>query len=603
MGMNTALKNRQILENAYGVLGIEFMAAAQALDFRDFTPGKGVQRRQGRDPQARRPPRRRPAALPGPQRDGRPGRVRRDPGRGRGRGRPARLSPRASAAKAAGRPAGPAGFTRTGPRSDRLPPGHWRGEWTRQTVHAQLEEAGLTVGPVHRNLPGARADGPLARPPARASSPPTARSSSRPASARAARRPTATSSTSRRPTASPGAAPTSRARRSSSSGSSGARASYLRRREVYVFDGFVGAEPTYRMPIRVVADATWHALFAHTLFVRPEPIDLEDFVPGFTVIECGELPADEAPRRGRRARVRRRRRPASRRPRSSSASPSSAASCSSSARMYGGEMKKALFTRHELPAARARRAADALLGDGRAPRATSPSTSASPAPARRRCRADPARRLIGDDEHGWSDHGVFNFEGGCYAKVIRLSARAEPQIFQAIRFGSVLENVVVDPLTRAIDWDDDSITENTRATYPVSHIPDAIATGAGGTPRNVFFLACDAYGVLPPIARLTPGDGELPLPLRLHRQGRRHGGRASTSRSRPSRPASARRSCRATRSCTRTCWPSACARGPTQCWLVNTGWTGGPYGVGQAHAHRRSRATCSRRRSRARSTT
>ena len=120
---------------------------------------------------------------------------------------------------------------------------------------------------------------------------------------------------------------------------------------------------------------------------------------------------------------------------------------------------------------------------------------------------------------------MFNFEGGCYAKVIRLSPVHEPQIFNAIRFGSILENVIIDPLTRAIDWDDDSITENTRATYPVTYIPNAIETGLGGMPRNVFLLACDAYGVLPPITRLTPGDGQLPLPLRLHRQGRRHRGR------------------------------------------------------------------------------
>ena len=118
--------------------------------------------------------------------------------------------------------------------------------------------------------------------------------------------------------------------------------------------------------------------------------------------------------------------------------------------------------------------------------------------------ADPHRRLIGDDEHGWSDHSVFNFEGGCYAKTIRLSEESEPQIYNAIKFGSILENVVIDPQTRAIDWDSDFLTENTRATYPIEHIPSAVLGGVGDHPRNVFFLTCDAFGVLPPIARLTP---------------------------------------------------------------------------------------------------
>jgi phosphoenolpyruvate carboxykinase (ATP) len=120
--------------------------------------------------------------------------------------------------------------------------------------------------------------------------------------------------------------------------------------------------------------------------------------------------------------------------------------------------------------------------------------------------ADPARRLIGDDEHGWSPKGVFNFEGGCYAKVIRLSPEAEPQIHRAIRFGSIVENVVVDPDTREIDYHDDTITENTRATYPVEHIDNCVIPGVGGHPRNIVFLAADAFGVLPPIARLTPAQ-------------------------------------------------------------------------------------------------
>ena len=175
---------------------------------------------------------------------------------------------------------------------------------------------------------------------------------------------------------------------------------------------------------------------------------------------------------------------------------------------------------------------------------------------------------------------MFNFEGGCYAKVIRLSPVQEPQIFDAIRFGSILENVIIDPVTRAIDWDDDSITENTRATYPVTYIPNAIETGLGGTPRNVFFLACDAYGVLPPIGKLTPEMASYHFLSGF--TAKVAGTEDGVVEPEPTF--------------------SACFGAPfmprdpvvyadmlaerlrtsrTQCWLVNTGWTGGPYGVGK----------------------
>ncbi len=241
--------------------------------------------------------------------------------------------------------------------------------------------------------------------------------------------------------------------------------------------------------------------------------------------------------------------------------------------MYGGEIKKALFTamnyllpeRNVLPmhcSATAGKKGDVALYFGLS--GTGKTTLS----------ADPARRLIGDDEHGWSDHGVFNLEGGCYAKVISLSPVHEPQIFNAIRFGSILENVIIDPLTRAIDWDDDSITENTRATYPVNYIPNAIETGLGGMPRNVFLLACDAYGVLPPISRLTPEMASYHFLSGF--TAKVAGTEAGVTEPEPTF--------------------SACFGAPfmprdpvvyadmlaerlrtskTQCWLVNTGWCGG----------------------------
>ncbi len=246
---------------------------------------------------------------------------------------------------------------------------------------------------------------------------------------------------------------------------------------------------------------------------------------------------------------------------------------------YAGEIKKALFSvmNHLLPprdvlpmhcSATAGKNGDVALFFGLS--GTGKTTLS----------ADPTRRLIGDDEHGWSDHGVFNFEGGCYAKVIRLSARAEPQIFQAIRFGSVLENVVVDPQTRAIHWDDDSITENTRATYPVDHIPGAVVTGEGGTPRNVFFLAADAYGVLPPIARLTPEMASYHFLSGFT-------AKVAGTEAGVDEPAPTFSACFGAPFMPRdpvtyaTMLAERLAHAPTHCWLVNTGWSGGPYGVGK----------------------
>jgi phosphoenolpyruvate carboxykinase (ATP) len=345
---------------------------------------------------------------------------------------------------------------------------------------------------------------------------------------------------------------------------------YLRAREVYIFDGFSGAEPAYRLPIRVVADATWHALFAHTLFVGPQPIELEGFAPGFTVVDCGALPAEAA---------------------TGDCAPGDPASpvfigISFSRRlvliigtMYAGEIKKALFTvmnyllpeRDVLPmhcSATAGREGDVALYFGLS--GTGKTTLS----------ADPSRRLIGDDEHGWSDHGVFNFEGGCYAKVIHLSARAEPQIFAAIRFGSVLENVVVDPVTRAIDWDDGSITENTRATYPVDHIPGAVGSGMAGTPRTVFFLTCDSYGVLPPIARLTPEMAAYHFLSGFT-------ARLAGTEDGVDDPEPTFSPCFGAPFMPRdpvvyaTMLAERLQSAPTHCWLVNTGWSGGPYGVGK----------------------
>jgi phosphoenolpyruvate carboxykinase (ATP) len=340
---------------------------------------------------------------------------------------------------------------------------------------------------------------------------------------------------------------------------------YLEECELYVFDGHAGAEWAYQMPIRVVADTAWHALFAQTLFIPPVPADLAHFKPGLTVLECGGLRADpEADGTGSEVFI----------------------GISIARRVvlivgsqYAGEIKKAVFTvmsyllpqRGVLPmhcSANMGPQGDVALFFGLS--GTGKTTLS----------AEPGRRLIGDDEHGWAEQCVFNLEGGCYAKVIGLDPDDEPQIHEAIRFGSILENVVVDPHTRAIDYDSAELTENTRATYPVSHVPGAVVPGVAGHPHNVFFLTCDAFGVLPPIARLSPAEAEYHFLSGF--TAKLAGTEVGVTKPQPTF--------------------SACFGAPfmplpatvyarllgerldthsAQCWLVNTGWSGGPPGIGR----------------------
>ncbi|MBI4444560.1 MAG: phosphoenolpyruvate carboxykinase (ATP) [Acidobacteria bacterium] len=265
-------------------------------------------------------------------------------------------------------------------------------------------------------------------------------------------------------------------------------AQYLRDRHLYIFNGFAGADPKYRLPIRVINEKAWHNLFVHQLFLRPSPEELANHNPRFTIVATPGFKAN---------------------PKEDGTNSEAFILLSFTRGLvliggteYAGEMKKSIFTvmNFLMPQqgvtpmhCSANQGADGnvalffgLSGTGK--------TTLS---------ADPQRRLIGDDEHGWSDHGVFNFEGGCYAKCINLSREKEPQIWEAIRFGSVLENVVVDNCTGRVDYNNASLTENTRAAYPVDYIPNAIIPGAGGHPKVIIFLTADAFGVLPPIARLT----------------------------------------------------------------------------------------------------
>jgi phosphoenolpyruvate carboxykinase (ATP) len=341
---------------------------------------------------------------------------------------------------------------------------------------------------------------------------------------------------------------------------------YLQKRDVFVQECYAGADPEHRVKLRVITDTAWQSLFVRDLFI-PAPMDGERFEPDFTIVAAPGFQAV---------------------PKIDGTSSSTAIVIHFGQRQvliagsaYAGEIKKSVFTimNYLLPlkgvlsmhcSANVGRAGDSALMFGLS--GTGKTTLS----------ADPHRALVGDDEHGWTDKGIFNFEGGCYAKVIRLSPEAEPQIYAAIsRFGALLENVVVDPESRAMRLDDESITENTRGAYPLSFIPNAVTSGCAGHPRNVIMLTADAFGVLPPIAKLTPDQAMY------HFLSGYTAKVAGTERGLGNEP-------EATFS---TCFGAPflplqptvyakllgekIARYGAQCWLVNTGWQGGPYGVGE----------------------
>ncbi len=339
---------------------------------------------------------------------------------------------------------------------------------------------------------------------------------------------------------------------------------YLQGRPLFVTDGWASAEPEHRLAIRVIAEKAWHALFAQCLFLRPPRVALADFVPQLTILHACDLHADPASD-GTRSEV--------------------FVVLDLEQRLvviggthYAGEIKKSVFSvlNYLLPqqgifpmhcSANIGPADDTALFFGLS--GTGKTTLS----------ADPERHLIGDDEHGWSDQGVFNFEGGCYAKTIRLSREGEPQIWNAIRYGSVLENVVVDPVSRRPDYDDERYTENTRAAYPVEFIDNCALSGRGGHPAHVVFLTCDAFGVLPPLSRLTAEQA-------LYHFLSGYTAKIAGTEAGITEPQATFSTCFAAPFL--PLHPTRYAellgdrlrRYRSQVWLVNTGWTGGPYGQG-----------------------
>ncbi|MCZ2341035.1 MAG: phosphoenolpyruvate carboxykinase (ATP) [Bacteroidales bacterium] len=343
---------------------------------------------------------------------------------------------------------------------------------------------------------------------------------------------------------------------------------YLQNRELFTFHGFAAAHPTHRIRLQLQSESAWHVLFARCLFLREDPRH-ENHPPDDTgdweILHAPYFLCD---------------------PRRDGTNSEAVIALSFEQRrvliagtQYAGEIKKSVFSilNFLLPqagvlsmhcSANIGPAGDVALFFGLS--GTGKTTLS----------ADPARRLIGDDEHGWGDEGVFNIEGGCYAKTIRLSPEGEPQIWNAIRFGSVLENVPVDAHTRRANFDSEEYTENTRVAYPIDFIPHAELSGRGGHPQNVFFLTCDAYGVLPPISRLTPEQvvdyflcGYTAKVAGTEAGVTEPSATFSTCFAAPFLPLAPRRYAAMLK--------EKLARHNVPVWLVNTGWTGGPYGTGQ----------------------
>jgi phosphoenolpyruvate carboxykinase (ATP) len=351
---------------------------------------------------------------------------------------------------------------------------------------------------------------------------------------------------------------------------------YLQNSDIFIQDCFCGADETYRLPVRIITEDAWHSLFARNMFIQPSEADLVDFEPEYTVINVPSFRGD---------------------PDEDGTNSGAFVIINLAKKLvliggtsYGGEIKKSIFSvlNYLLPKrgvlsmhCSANVSPDGgdtaiffgLSGTGK--------TTLS---------AESSRTLIGDDEHGWSDDGVFNFEGGCYAKVIRLSREGEPEIYETTRtFGTILENVVMDTKTHFLDLDDASYTENTRASYPLTHIPNASHDGKSGHPKNVVFLTADAFGVLPPVSKLTPEQA-------MYHFLNGYTAKVAGTEKGVTEPQTTFSACFG-----EPFMPLHPARYAellgekirehgANVWLVNTGWTGGPYGVGSRMSLAHTRA-------------
>jgi phosphoenolpyruvate carboxykinase (ATP) len=352
---------------------------------------------------------------------------------------------------------------------------------------------------------------------------------------------------------------------------------FLNKRErIYVIDGFAGWAPEHRLKVRIICARPYHALFMHNMLIRPTADELATFgEPDYVIINAGEADADTS-LEGNKSKC-------------SVALHFGRREFVILGTQYAGEMKKGVFTiMHYLMPKRGVLSMHCSANEGASAEDVSLFFGLS-GTGKTTLSADPGRHLIGDDEHCWTPQGVFNIEGGCYAKTIDLSAEKEPEIYAAIRFGSVLENVVYDETTREVDWTDASLTQNTRTSYPIEYIPNAKIPCVAGHPKNIIFLTADAFGVLPPVSKLTPEQASYHF---ISGYTAKVAG-TEVGVTEPQATFSA-------------CFGAAflvwhpqkygamladlMRQHGAKAWLVNTGWTGGSYGVGHRISLKHTRA-------------
>lgn len=341
--------------------------------------------------------------------------------------------------------------------------------------------------------------------------------------------------------------------------------SFLKERDLFIRDAFAGADPDYRLKIRVINTLAWHNLFCQNMFLRPSEAELENFDHDFTIICAPDFHAD---------------------PEKDGTKSSNFAILDLTRRIiliggtgYAGEMKKGIFSVLNFLLPHERNVLSMHCSANIGKKGDTAIFFGLSGTGKTTLSADPNRFLIGDDEHGWAENGVFNFEGGCYAKVINLSRMNEPEIWDAIRFGAIVENTRFKPGTREVDYSNKSVTENTRTAYPISHIPNSLEPSIGGVPKNIFFLTADAFGVIPPISKLSKSQA-------MYHFISGYTAKVAGTEMGVTEPKLTFSACFGAAffplhpAKYATLLGEKMEKNEVNVWLINTGWTGGPYGIG-----------------------